>query len=70
MRMAMLEPSNPSRFILVLLPESAGDVYTRVKRFGDIIAGIPTQCVVSVLLVFPTLADVVNLKLLRNGVGN
>lgn len=34
--------------ILAILPENAAPIYNCVKRFGDIIQGVATQCVVSV----------------------
>ncbi|KAG5645900.1 hypothetical protein DXG03_005047 [Asterophora parasitica] len=34
-----------ARLILVILPESAAEVYRRTKRFGDIDQGVVTQCV-------------------------
>ncbi|KAH9970612.1 hypothetical protein BGW80DRAFT_1446937 [Lactifluus volemus] len=30
--------------IVVVLPEGGNDIYTAVKNFGDVTAGIPTQC--------------------------
>lgn len=34
--------------VLALLPESAAGLYASVKRAGDIVHGVPTQCVVSI----------------------
>lgn len=42
--------SNESKrptFILVVLPDSAIDIRTSVKSWGDCIRGCPTQCMVS-----------------------
>ncbi|KAF8335043.1 argonaute-like protein [Cantharellus anzutake] len=33
--------------IIVVLPEGATDIYTGVKHFGDIVAGVATQCLKS-----------------------
>ncbi|KAI0267569.1 Piwi domain-containing protein [Russula aff. rugulosa BPL654] len=30
--------------IVAVLPEGGGDIYSSVKNFGDVMAGIPTQC--------------------------
>ncbi|KAL4065381.1 Piwi-domain-containing protein [Scleroderma citrinum] len=35
----------PSDLLLVVLPASAADIRFAVKRFGDVLNGIPTQCV-------------------------
>ncbi|KAK7472435.1 hypothetical protein VKT23_000550 [Stygiomarasmius scandens] len=32
-------------FILAVLPENAADLYIAVKRFGDVVRGVATQCV-------------------------
>lgn len=32
--------------MVVILPENAADLYTAVKRFGDVTVGVATQCVV------------------------
>jgi hypothetical protein len=34
------------QLIVVILPESAAGLYSNVKRFGDIMEGVATQCVV------------------------
>ncbi|RDB21330.1 Protein argonaute-2 [Hypsizygus marmoreus] len=34
-----------AQMLLVILPESAADIYRQVKRFGDITNGVVTQCV-------------------------
>jgi len=33
--------------IVIVLPEAATDIYTAVKHFGDIVAGVATQCLKS-----------------------
>jgi eukaryotic translation initiation factor 2C len=37
--------------MLVILPESAAQVYRDVKRFGDVTVGVVTQCVVGYTLI-------------------
>ncbi|KAI0068655.1 argonaute-like protein [Artomyces pyxidatus] len=37
----------PPSLIVVILPEGGNDIYTAVKHFGDVVAGIPTQCMKS-----------------------
>lgn len=38
-----------AELLVCILPENAADLYTAVKRAGDVIHGVPTQCVVSQL---------------------
>jgi hypothetical protein len=39
---------NGAGFILVILPERAEELRNLVKHNGDVILGVPTQCVVSI----------------------
>ncbi|KIY66101.1 Piwi-domain-containing protein [Cylindrobasidium torrendii FP15055 ss-10] len=34
-----------SALIVAILPDNAPDLYVSVKRFGDVVQGVPTQCV-------------------------
>ena len=38
-------------FILVILPESAAEPKAAVKRWGDIVRGVATQCIVSMAII-------------------
>ncbi|KIP05771.1 hypothetical protein PHLGIDRAFT_36273 [Phlebiopsis gigantea 11061_1 CR5-6] len=42
---ANMEPKNtPPTLIVVVLPENAANLYREIKHFGDILQGVPTQC--------------------------
>jgi hypothetical protein len=38
-------PKSPS-LLIVILPQTAADLRTAVKHFGDVSMGVPTQCIV------------------------
>jgi hypothetical protein len=40
------EKAPPGTLLIAILPENAADLYANIKRVGDIVLGVPTQCIV------------------------
>jgi len=46
-RQCLEQKKAPPTFFVVVLPDGGNDIYTAVKNFGDVVQGIPTQCLKS-----------------------